>query len=80
VKNDYNYYEKAFPVDTWVRQVAKKLKLNDKTDIKTPFISECLTSKVDPLKVAAGLWYMGSHSLDILINDCLGVVLLRERQ
>jgi len=82
VNDNYNY-KKAFPVDTWVRQVAKKLNLNDKTDdieIKNIFISKCSTFKVDPLKVAAGLWYMGSHSLDILIKDCLCVVDLKERR
>jgi len=86
VKNDYNYYEKAFPVDTWVRQIAQKLNLklnpNNATDvdIRNYFINKCLSSKKDPLKFAAGLWYMGSHSLDILINDCLGVVDLTERR
>lgn len=90
VKNDYNYYEKAFPVDTWVRQVAQKLNLklnlklnpNNATDveIRNCFINKCLSSKKDPLKFAAGLWYMGFNCLDILINDCLGVVPLRKSQ
>jgi len=86
VKNDYNYYEKAFPVDTLVRQVAQKLNLklnpNNATDveIRNYFINKCLSSKKDPLKFAAGLWYMGFNCLDILINDYLGAVLLRKRQ
>lgn len=66
------HFERAFPVDTWVRQVAKTLYPypNEETDIgiQTTFIRECKTSKAKPLKVAAGLWYMGSHSLDILIE------------
>jgi len=70
------HFERAFPVDTWVKQIAQKLIPNDITnpDIQRYFIDECLTSKANPLKVAAGLWFMGSNSLDILINDCLPVV------
>jgi len=83
VKNDYNYYEKAFPVDTWVRKIAETLDCHNKNkkdkDIKDYFIQKCKDSNVEQLKVAAGLWYMGSHCLDILINDYLCVVPLKKR-
>ena len=72
IKSDYEY---AFPVDTWVRRIYKTLK-HRKTnrvkdqDIKRFFIKKCINSHVDPLKFAAGLWFLGFHSLDIAL-ECL---------
>lgn len=72
IKSDYEY---AFPVDTWVRAVykeskrCKKDKIND-NDVKQFFIEKCQNLRIDPLKFAAGLWYLGSHSLTIAL-ECL---------
>jgi len=66
-KENYKY---AFPVDTWVRKVANKLGVSDNDDerIKESLINKCDELKVDPLKVAAGLWYLGVNSLNIALE------------
>jgi len=67
-------YQYAFPVDTWVRKLCNKLGVNYTNDgeIKEWFINKCFEYsfeyKVDPLKVAAGLWYLGFNSLDIALE------------
>ena len=66
-------YKLAFPIDTWVKQIANRLGCKSKknNEIKNYLIKICYESKVDPLKVAAGLWFLGTHSLDILLENCL---------
>jgi len=66
-------YEWAFPVDTWVSKIARKLGCNDKgiEEIKQYLIEKSKGTNIDPLKFAAGLWFLGVHSLDILLENCL---------
>jgi len=66
----------AFPIDTWVYRVAKKLGCRSRhiEEIKECLIEKCIKSKVEPLKFAAGLWFLGFHSLDILLEDCLAMI------
>jgi len=59
-------YKMAFPVDTWVVQVAPKLGLNSKD--AGEIIGRCKELDINPLKFAAGLWHLGAHSLDILLE------------
>ena len=64
-------YEMAFPVDTWVRKIAPKFDCNEKDSdeqIKIYLIKKCKDCKVDPLRFAAGLWYLGFNSLDLLVE------------
>ncbi|MBW8051891.1 MAG: hypothetical protein FVQ77_16450 [Cytophagales bacterium] len=77
-KPDKSDLRKAFPVDTWVKQVADQLGCqSDKDeDIKDYFINMCEKHGIDTLKTAVGLWYLGYNSLDILINNCLGDIKL----
>jgi len=64
-----NDYEHAFPVDTWVAKLAIKLGCKgDYIKIKNCLIDECLKNDINPLKFAAGMWYLGTHSFDILIE------------
>lgn len=68
-------YKMAFPVDTWVRRIANKLGCEGNDDkIKDCLVRKCREHHVDPLKFAAGIWFMGFHSLEILMDDCLGGV------
>ena len=69
-------YELAFPVDTWVIKIAHKLGCtsNGIKEIKQYLIEKCKDTDVDPLKFAAGIWYLGFHSLDILLKKCLDVI------
>ncbi len=64
-------YEFAFPVDTWVLKIAQKLgcETNDLNMVKNWFIEKCGPEHLDPLKVAAGLWYLGFNSLDIVLDN-----------
>jgi len=72
-------YEWAFPVDTWVIKIARKLDYNSKgiKEIKQYFIEKCMDTDIDPLKFAAGLWFLGFHSLDILLENCLDEIEIR---
>jgi hypothetical protein len=67
-------YKLAFPVDTWVIKIAHKLSCcrEDIEEIKNHLIEKCKESDSEPLKVAAGLWFLGFHSLDILLEYYLG--------
>ena len=66
IKRDYEY---AFPIDTWVRQIAKKLGCQEKSDgeIREFLIKKCKEARpqIDPLKFAAGLWYLGFHAVNL---------------
>lgn len=59
----------AFPIDTWVVKIAKKLgcKSGDHQEVRTYFIDGLEGMSV--AKVAAGLWYLGFNSLDILLMN-----------
>lgn len=68
----------AFPVDTWVSKLAKKLGC-EKTDVeavKIYLIEECCRYNRNPLLFAVGLWYMGFFALEILLDHCLNTVVL----
>jgi len=60
----------AFPVDTWVRQISKKLGFESSEP--EYIIERCRIAGVSPLKVAAGLWYLGFNSLDIALQYMTG--------
>lgn len=70
-------YKLVFPVDTWVRKVYLRIKGFDRQEkknikgdeIKGYFIKKCRDYSLWPPRVAAGLWYVGFFSFDILINN-----------
>ena len=66
-------FSRAFPVDTWVKKLAGKLgyKTDNIKEMKQRLIDKCEQYGIDPLKFAAGLWYLGSNSLNMLVDDCL---------
>jgi len=70
IKGDFRF---AFPVDTWVYRIANKLGCKGENIDRTKecLINKCKMYDVNPLKFAAGLWYLGFNSLDILLEDCL---------
>jgi len=63
-------YEFAFPVDTWVNQIAEKLGCNRKTieGTKKCLIQKASENSLNVFKFAAGLWYLGFNSLEVLLN------------
>jgi hypothetical protein len=60
-------YKYAFPVDTWVKQLTKKLNFEDDGKNENT-INKCQKLGINPLYFAQGLWYVGSNSLDILLR------------
>jgi hypothetical protein len=65
-------YKNAFPVDTWVIQIAKKIGYVGKEnveEVKEYLIGICQKHKINQLNFASGLWYLGANSLDILIKN-----------
>jgi len=73
IKNDYQF---AFPVDTWVFRISYKLgyRIDSVEKVKNYFIEKCREYNICPLKCNAGLWYLGFHSLDILLEDYLSII------
>jgi hypothetical protein len=61
----------CFPVDTWVKQIANKLgcSSDNPEEIKKYFIDTCTMKKLSPLKINAGIWYIGFNSLEILLDN-----------
>lgn len=66
-------YEVAFPIDTWVTKLSSKLGCREGSllGIKEYFIKDCLSQGIDPLLLAAGIWYLGYNSLEILLDGFL---------
>ncbi len=66
-------YKFAFPVDTWVEKIGKRLGYDEPkvSDLKERIINDCLKANIDPCRVAAGLWFVGFHSMDVLMDTCL---------
>ena len=63
-------YKYAFPMDTWVRRISHKLGYDSKNlnEVRNSLINKCKKYQVDPLRFAAGLWFLGFHSLDIALE------------
>jgi len=68
--NDYKFLQ---PVDTWVHNLSLRIGLigepkiyeNEATDIS----NNCLELGVDPIRYNQGAWYLGTHSLEIVIQN-----------
>ena len=60
----------VFPIDTWVKKVADKLgcKERDYSRIKK-CLCDSIPDNINILKVAAGSWYLGTKSLEILLEN-----------
>lgn len=65
-------YKFVFPIDTWVNQIAKKIDCTGQiNEIKTCLIKKCQEVECDPILFAAGLWYVGFNSLEILLEQII---------
>ena len=61
------------PVDTWVRQVAVKLKIISKKAadpiiIQAKIVKACEKCNVSSLLFNAGAWYISSNALDVILE------------
>jgi len=75
VTNIEDFLNNAFPVDTWVKTLYKTItdrKATNNEIVKEYFITKSndykIEYKLDSLKIACGLWYLGKYSLVILIG------------
>jgi hypothetical protein len=66
-------YHFLVPVDTWVRQVARKMKIapDDASDprIRHEIISLCRKNHCSPVLFNQGAWYAGVFALDLLLES-----------
>lgn len=70
-KDEFNYFQ---PVDTWVRQIAVKLKIVDEDEnnldvVRDKIIEKTLKSNVSPLLFNAGAWLVGTRSVELLLGE-----------
>ena len=62
------------PIDTWVRQVSTsdKLSLASKEssieELRKNIVDVCFKTGVSPIKLNQGMWYLGTHSLELILN------------
>jgi hypothetical protein len=59
----------VFPVDTWVSKIANKFgcESEDQDVVRSFFIKQMPARSA--AKIAAGLWYLGFHSLEIVLAN-----------
>jgi hypothetical protein len=68
--NDYYYLQ---PIDTWVHQISRKIGLVHKDKIYSAeskdIVNKCFEFEVNPIHYNQGAWYIGTHSLEILLSN-----------
>ncbi len=58
------------PVDTWVEQVAHKLRVQaDPRDLPAVLVKTCQREGVDPIRFNQGAWYLGARSFDVILEN-----------
>lgn len=70
-KEDFIFFQ---PVDTWVRQIAFKIGIIENIkekdqNIRQKLVETCFKYNISPIKFNQGVWYMGTSSLEILLNN-----------
>lgn len=58
-------YEYVVPIDRWVRRIADTLGI--RTDSKS-IAKVCQDNGISPIKFEQGVWYLGSHSLEVVLR------------
>jgi len=69
-KNDYCFLQ---PVDTWVHNLSKRIGLVSRDKIykseAKDITDKCFELRVNPIHYNQGAWYIGSQSLEILLQN-----------
>ena len=60
---DYRY---AFPVDGWIKTIAKSLNPGLTKNIKKFLIDQCQENHFDPIEINTGLWYIGYSASNLV--------------
>lgn len=68
--DDYYFLQ---PIDTWVHKLSKKIGLIDKDKIykdeAKDITDRCFEFGINPIHYNQGAWYIGAHSLQILLRN-----------
>jgi hypothetical protein len=60
------------PIDTWVRRLAGRLEIAganaDDLEIQSSILRTCAGFKVSPFRFNQGIWYFGTHTLEIALK------------
>lgn len=70
--DNYNFLQ---PVDTWVHKISKEIGLIEKNKDKIypneakDITNKCLELGINPIHYNQGVWYLGKHSLEILLKN-----------
>lgn len=62
------------PVDTWVRKLSQIAQLNiaprftTDQELKERLVDVCLKNYISPIKFNQGIWYLGTHSLELILS------------
>ena len=69
---NFNNYKYLFPIDTWIHQISLKMKIvfskKNYKDEPQHIVNKCFENEVDPKEFNQGIWYIGTHSLDLLLR------------
>jgi len=69
-KDDYHFLQ---PIDTWVHKISKNIGLINKDKIykgeAKDITDKCFEFGVNPIYYNQGAWYIGAHSLQILLRN-----------
>jgi len=69
-KNDYYFLQ---PIDTWVHNLSKKVGLINKdkiyNDEAKDITDRCFEFEINSIHYNQGAWYIGAHSLEILLRN-----------
>jgi len=69
-KNDYYFLQ---PIDTWVHKLSKTIGLINEDKIyegeAKDITDKCFKFEVNPIHYNQGAWYIGAHSLEILLRN-----------
>lgn len=64
---DYRWLQ---PVDTWVRRIAIQLGIATGGDgTAAEIVRVCQQAQIDPMEFNQGAWFIGSNSLEVLLNN-----------
>lgn len=71
-KAEYNY---LFPVDTWVRQIVRKLEIVDRDqndqELIAAVVDYCEEENINAMDFNCGAWYMGTQMFDLMFEQGL---------
>lgn len=77
LEQEVSYSHQIFlqPVDTWVKQIANKIGIEETENemkLRRTVVERCEEIRQSAIRFNEGAWYIGSHSLEILLAELMG--------